>query len=264
MADPERRFGQPEPNELPPDLADYLKSRPVACLFISTDQGTVMAIKIARQDIESARGIVPFGIRHELLSFPQAPVIRVITTIFDKPSNPLALETFINVEDPQQRADYQALSEQDTHLMLFYDETVTHRLTKEIKNVDADVIRQIVSKADELFAAIPKEKFDFDAAKADVMARIGLSDSAPKQDREPQPLSDRDLRRFRPEITQQLLLLAERLTGIRPVIKRADTLPNDSHGLLKPPEAPVSPGSLSILEARNDLWSILLLIKSAR
>src|SRR5712691_5325633 len=179
MAGPENRFN-PEPNELPADLVDFLKSRPVACLFVPTDQGTVMAIKIARPDIESARGIVPIRMRHELLSHPAAPVIRVITTIYDKPSNPLALETFINVEDPQQRADYQALSEQDTLLMLFYDETVTHRLTKEIKNVDADVIRQIVSKADELYAAIPKEAFNFDAAKAHVMAKVGLSDSAPK------------------------------------------------------------------------------------
>ncbi len=54
MADPERRF-VPEPNQLPPDLIDYFKTRPVASVLVPTDIGTVMAIKTPRRNIENAR-----------------------------------------------------------------------------------------------------------------------------------------------------------------------------------------------------------------
>ena len=252
MANPERQFS-PEPNQLPPDLVDFLKDRPVACLLVPTNQGTVMAIKIPRRDIESASGIVPIRVRHELITHPAAPVIRIVTTIYDKPRNPLAMEMFVNVEDPQQKADYEALAEQNNLYMLFYDESVTHRLTKEVENAARDQIRTIVSKADELLAAIPKVQFDFDKAKADVVANVRLSDAAPtsRKEREPQPLTDRDLRRFRPEIAQQLLPLAEKLTGIRPIIKRTDNLPNDNHGVLRPPEAPNKPWELIYLRGQE-------------
>ena len=91
-------------------------------------------------------------------------------TIYDKPRSPLALETFINVEDPQQKADHEALAEQEELYMLFYDETVTHQLSKGVKNEAREEIKQIVSKADELFAAIPKEKFDFDKVRPVITA----------------------------------------------------------------------------------------------
>ncbi|GEM_PF-962366 len=251
MADPERRFGQPEPNQLPPDLVDFLKTRPVACLFVPTDQGTAMAIKIPGRDIESASGTVPIRVRHELITHPAAPVIRIVTTIYDKPRNPLALEMFINVEDPQQKADYEALAEQNNLYMLFYDETVTHRLTKEVENAAKNEIRTIVSKADELFAAIPKESFDFDKAKADVMARVRLSDPAPKADQEIQPLQERHLKRLGKEVNQQLLPLAQRLTGKRPLIIRRETLDNDVKGLLIAPETDNKPWEIHFLKGQE-------------
>lgn len=140
MASPERGFS-PEPHQLSPDLIDFLKDRPVACILVPTNQGTVMAIKIPRRDIESARGTVPIQVRHELFSHPQAPVIRMVVTIYDKPRSPLALETFINVEDPQQKADHEALAEQEELYMLFYDETVTHQLSKGVKNEAREEIK---------------------------------------------------------------------------------------------------------------------------
>jgi len=38
-------------------------------------------------------------------------------------------------------------------------------LTKEVDNAARDQIRTIVSKADELLAAIPEEQFDFDKVR---------------------------------------------------------------------------------------------------
>jgi len=42
-----------------------------------------------------------------------------MTRIYDQPQRPLALETFVNVDDPQQRADYAALAAQDNVYLLF-------------------------------------------------------------------------------------------------------------------------------------------------
>ena len=251
MADPERRFGQPEPNQLPPDLVDFLKDRAMACILVPTNQGTAMVIKTPRQNIESARGTVPIRVRHELITHPAAPVIRIVTTIYDRPRNPLAVEMFVNVEDPQQKADYEALAEQDNLYMLFYDGTVTHQLTKEVENAAKDQIRTIVGKADELLAAIPKEQFDFDKAKADVMERVRLSDPAPKADQEIHPLQERHLKRLGKEVNQQLLPLAQRLTGKRPLIIRRETLDNDVNGLLIAPETPNRPWEIHFLKGQE-------------
>lgn len=65
-------------------------------------------MKIPDGDIQTLSGRVPIRVRHELFTHPLAPVIRMVVTIYDRPHNPLALETFINVEDPQQRPDYAA------------------------------------------------------------------------------------------------------------------------------------------------------------
>src|SRR5437868_111277 len=97
---------------LPPDLLEFLQDRDFACLTHPTDRGTCLVIIAPGADIQSAVGPVPIAFLHELYEHPTAPVIRMLTTIYDQPEHPLRLEAFINVEDPQQRADYDALSRQ--------------------------------------------------------------------------------------------------------------------------------------------------------
>src|SRR4051795_12385528 len=93
------------PNELPPELADFLRDQSFACLTHPTDQGTVLVMKAPRQEIESIRGPILMEVRHELYQHPSAPVIRMVVVMYDQPARPLAFESFINVEDPQQRSD---------------------------------------------------------------------------------------------------------------------------------------------------------------
>src|SRR5450830_1372159 len=120
------------PSTLPPELVDFLKDRPFACLTHGTDQGTALVVKTPAHEIRSLGGRVPIHLRYELYDDPAAPVIRMVVRIHDQPDRPLALETFINVEDPQQRDDLAALANQDRLLMLFYDEGLAHRLTKTV------------------------------------------------------------------------------------------------------------------------------------
>jgi hypothetical protein len=166
--------GPDHPSALPPELAEFLKDQQYAALLHATDRGTVLVVKAPRRDIRSARGRVPIELRHELYSHPAAPVVRMLTRIYDQPSSSLALETFVNVDDPDQRADYAALAQQDRLLMLFYDEQLRHSLTKRVGGVDSQTITEVLTNADRLLAAIPPARRDFDRAKADVMVRTEL------------------------------------------------------------------------------------------
>ncbi len=136
------------PNVLPPDLANFLKDQAYACLTHPTDQGTVLVMKAPGYEIDSIRGRLPIQVRHELHQQPTAPVIRMVVTIYDQPARPLAFESFINVEDPQQRSDYSALAEQPELHMLFYDETLSHRLTKSVTHSVRNQVPQVLQQAD--------------------------------------------------------------------------------------------------------------------
>ena len=140
----------------------------------ATDQGTVFVVKAPGREIESLRGRVPIHLHQELYQHPAAPVIRMVFTIFDQPQSPLALETFINVADAQQRADFAALAEQDELHLLFYDEQLAHRLSKGIRNQSRGQIGEVLNHADRLLAAIPAQQLDLARAKAEVMARTSL------------------------------------------------------------------------------------------
>src|SRR5688572_19601787 len=96
--------GPHQPSLLPPELADFLRGQDIACLLRATDRGTAFVIKLPAQDIASVRGRVPIRLRHELYAHPAAPVIRTILTVYDQPTTPLALETYTNVAEPDQRA----------------------------------------------------------------------------------------------------------------------------------------------------------------
>src|SRR4051794_27346737 len=119
-------FNPDRPNRLPPALAGFLRHHEYAALLHPTNLGTVLVVKAPDDDIRSVRGRVPIDTRHELYSHPASPVIRMVTRIYDQPEQPLALETFVNVADPDQRADYAALSRQDELVMLFYGQDVNH------------------------------------------------------------------------------------------------------------------------------------------
>jgi hypothetical protein len=163
-----------QPNELPPELADFLRNQHYACLMQATDVGTVFVVKAPTQDIQSLRGNVPARVLHELHQHPRSPVIRTVIRWYDRPDAPLAIETFTNIADEQQRADLLDLAQRDELRFLFYDEGLRHRLSKSVRNAQAAEISRIVATADQLRATIPTEAFDFDQAKAEVMRATSL------------------------------------------------------------------------------------------
>jgi hypothetical protein len=162
------------PFELPETLAEFLKDQEIAMVTESSDQGTVYVVKAPAREITSVVGRVPVKLTHDLYEHPSAPVIRTVVKIYDQPGRPLALETFINIDEPDQWRGFAQLAAQDELLLLFYDETLSHRLTKRVRNTAGAQMRNILNWADRVCAAIPDEEYDFNQAKADVMRRTRL------------------------------------------------------------------------------------------
>src|SRR6266540_3023158 len=170
-----RISGEPlEPSPLPAELAEFLRDKDVACLMQGTDQGTAFVLKLPTQDIESARGRVVIQLRHELYAHPAAPVIRTLLTLYDQPDRPLALETFTNIRDEDQRNCFAILAHQEALLLLFYDEELTHRLTKVVPQSNPEQSAIVLAYAEQILATIPKEEFDFEKAKQEVREKTDL------------------------------------------------------------------------------------------
>jgi hypothetical protein len=163
---------------LPPDLASFLESQRLACLLIGTERGSGFVVKAPGDEIEGLRGPMPVLFRHELYRHPAAPVIRLLLRLYDhahsQPPSSLVFESFVDVDDEGQRSDYGDLARQDLVDLHFYDEALRHRLTKQISNNLRSDISPVLIAALRLRARIPDGRFDFDRAKADVLARTSL------------------------------------------------------------------------------------------
>lgn len=170
----ERRGHQHEGSRLPPELAEFLRTRERAALLQGSDQGTVLIVKLPGREIEAMPNPVAIHIRQELYRHEQAPVIRLVISIYDRPRRPLALESFVNVGDPFQRRDYEGLTRQDQLYMLFYDEALEQRLAKVVPHPGRHDVYRVLREADALLRLIPPERFDFDRAKEAVIAQTRL------------------------------------------------------------------------------------------
>jgi hypothetical protein len=156
-------------------LAAFLRTQRYACLTHATEDGrTVLIAKAPRTDLASLRGPIPVELRHELYHHPAAPVIRTLLVCHDRPDRPLSLESFINVADPQQRADFAALAEQREVALLGYDETLDHRLSKRFRLPSGAALTEILRAASFLLSVIPPEQVDFDRAKAAVLSQTTI------------------------------------------------------------------------------------------
>jgi hypothetical protein len=165
-----RRPNEPiDPAVLPPELAEFLRHADVACLMEATSQGTAFVIKLPDAEIVSVGGTIPIGLSHELYAHPNAPVIRTLLRIFDQPDSHLALETYTNVADNDQRANFAALGSQETLILLFYDEQLAHRLTKVVPQSDPKETERVLAYAERLLATIPQDYYNFDEAKETVI-----------------------------------------------------------------------------------------------
>src|SRR4051794_13812424 len=74
---------------LPRELRTFFRDQRMVCLPHATDHGTLFIVKAPLGEIDSVRGVIPVAVHHELYDFPTAPVIRMVTTLYDQPKRPL-------------------------------------------------------------------------------------------------------------------------------------------------------------------------------
>jgi len=160
--------------QLPADLAEFLQGEQYACVTAANDQGTVHVIKAHRADIAGMGDRVPLRVSHAVYEHPLAPVIRTVVTLYDQPERPLALETFINVAEADQRTDFATLGDQAALHLLFYNEDLAYQKGITLLNNQRAAIPAILRRADTVRAGILAGRYDFDAAKAAMMARTTL------------------------------------------------------------------------------------------
>ena len=161
---------------LSPETAGFLSSQDYACLSQPTNRGIAYVLKVHDSDIASLTGSLPIWVRRELFETPSAPVIRTVVRLYDRPKTPLCLESFINIADSVQRAEFASLAAQERLLFLFYDQQLTLRLRKSVLRAE-DQRRgatEILHAASKLLTTISSEQFDFDRAKAAVLAATDI------------------------------------------------------------------------------------------
>jgi hypothetical protein len=166
--------GRVSRNELPPQLKEFLCTQEYACLLHGSNRGTLFLLKAPASELATLQGPIPVRISHELYSKPTAPVIRSLLAWYDRPDSQLLFEAFTNVADPQQRQDYYHLAKQSTLTILGYDELLRLAVQKRVANHQQREITQIAGLADKLRSLIPDGEYDFDLAKARVMAQNPL------------------------------------------------------------------------------------------
>jgi hypothetical protein len=175
---PRNESAPPVGAALPPELADFLGRQPLACLLLGTDRGSSFVVKASADQIEGLRGPVPVLLRQELYRHPTSPVIRTLLRFYDRPHerppSSLAFESFVNVDDEDQRSDYGELARQDEIDLHFYDDDLRHRLAKRVRNSLRPDVPLLLLTALRLRARIPYGHLDFDRAKAAVIARTSL------------------------------------------------------------------------------------------
>lgn len=170
------RLEPPSGSDLPSDLAAFLKSQRLACLLLGTegDDGSGFVIKAPGAEIEGLRGPLPILFRQELYHHPSSPVIRLLLRLYDRPPSSLAFESFVNIDDEEQRRDYGTLANQEMVNLYFYDEALVHRVTHQVRNSLRGNVPLVLAAALRLRARIVDDRFDFDRAKADVIARTSI------------------------------------------------------------------------------------------
>jgi hypothetical protein len=159
---------------LPPELQAFLADHAYACVSQQTSDGTVLVVKIPSQDIESCRGRQQILVRYELYTTAHGPALRLLLAIHDVPGAPLKMETFCNVGDPVQLAEYRDLLSRAALRVLFYDEALEHRLSKVIPQPSDPATEALIPEALTLLKRTDPSLLDFDKAKAIIVDEVPL------------------------------------------------------------------------------------------
>jgi len=110
---------------------------------------------------------VPVWHQFQLALYPTASVLRLYVELLDDPEAPFCMETFFNVEEPDQLRGLQELAKQSLIDLDFYDAACEYVFTKRLHNgkLQREQLGQLIWQALRHHEGIPESQRDFDEAK---------------------------------------------------------------------------------------------------
>lgn len=161
-----REIRAPQPNELPEEVKEILKSTGYGCLALEADIGIVHVCHAQDNDIAGFAG-KPVSFRWQLIEMPTAPLIQLDLIIWDHPENPFRFESFLNIAEVEQANILAQLANQDRLYMAFYGDALTYRYTIAIPHdcQQWQQLDEISAEAIRYQKTIPPEQRDFNLAK---------------------------------------------------------------------------------------------------
>ena len=161
--------------EIPEEAKEVFRKVGSGCFAVETSEGIVFLAAASDSDVEGFAN-KPVLSQWQLIEMPTAPLIRLHLTILDQPQNPYRFETFFNVANPESSRILSEQLGQDTLVLSFLGDDLEHRFSKVLPfpEEERQAVHQLIGQAIEHLVTIPKEERDFDLAKAQFQARVGL------------------------------------------------------------------------------------------
>jgi hypothetical protein len=163
------------PFELPPEMREVFERTGFGCIPSETNIGVVHVCHASDQDIEGFAN-QPTAYQWQLGLMPTAPLLRLEITIFDHPQNPYRFESFLNIGQEDDTRLVEQLLSQEKLYFAFHGEDFTHRLTRVLDHseIQREQLHRLVGQANDHWEETPKQRRDFDRAKADFQRRFPL------------------------------------------------------------------------------------------
>ena len=151
-------------------LPDFIKDYPGAVVVTGSVNGqTAFIIKADAQLIEGFHGPLPISYRAELGLYPTSAVLRLALGLYDRVDAPCVFDTFFNLTDVEQLADFRRLLEQAELQIHFLDMDAEHRLTKCVAHPLATRLGEIELLMAALAYNATLTVIDYDKAKAQML-----------------------------------------------------------------------------------------------
>jgi hypothetical protein len=166
---------------LPHTVAVRLREHELTLVIFSTTEGTHLAIKASKQRIEELAQPQIVALHSKLHRHPAAPVIEIGVRLAGRGRPSLDVRTYLNVAEPNHRAELIRLAEHPEFDILLYDEVLKLRGAITTKSFLQSAILQTLVRAESYLSSVPHQEFDFAAAQTAVSK--GTSVSLPKSNR---------------------------------------------------------------------------------
>jgi hypothetical protein len=163
---PDRIIKAP-PEYLDENLIQAFEVIGFGCVSLWTHTGCALFVHIDTRTIKSCRYAV-HSVKLELHEVDGCPLIRIDVTVYDRPGDPLHMDSFLNInrEDQDHLPAIEALAEQEWMVFHWYDERLKYVRSSGIpwRPDQRETAKQIIQQAREIVARTGGG--DFDRAKA--------------------------------------------------------------------------------------------------